>query len=67
MKNRTRAFLPLLCSIILFSLAACQPANQSMNPAALKDEVRKTFEKRGIAVIDSMTAICDQRVADATK
>jgi len=53
--------------MLLFVLVGCQNANTKMDPAAMKAEVRKQYEAKGIAVIDSMTAICDKRVADASK
>jgi len=56
-------FLFLMLSIVSIG---CQQTEKPMDPAALKMEVKKQFEAKGIAVIDSMTAICDKRVADAS-
>jgi len=47
-------------------LVGCQESNTAMDPAAIQIEVKKQFEERGLAVIDSMTAICDKRVEETT-
>jgi len=48
--------------LLVFMLGSCQQA-QSMDPAAIKAEVRAEFEKQGMAIIDSMNTVCEQRMA----
>jgi len=65
--SKQTLFMSLFSLFILTSiLVGCQQSNNSMDPAALRAEVRKQYEARGMAVIDSMTAICDKRVADTS-
>ena len=67
MSSKPSRYFLLAIASTLFLVTACQPKNNSMDPAAMKAEVKKQFEAKGMAVIDSMTAICSKRTADATK